>query len=244
MALAITCWTKYVAKTTTAKGGQYKFSLPAGEYRVWLVPENLETYVMEAYPDAAYIAVGDTVKVISGKTTGRISVSLDKPGKITGYVEDTFGNPMGNVPIALCVQDTCIINCLEFVHTVNQGNDIGYFELNGLKPFPWQLWVNIQFLTAPGQQTVQNPDYKSVYKEFQMYAFDKYTWFPSSGTEEPIDLYYYGDPNTVNNVIKFETDDFVSLSGYVYDQNTNAVIDGLHIRAVVSTYDPAGNQNW
>jgi hypothetical protein len=78
-----------------------------------------------------------------------------------------------------------------------------------------------------------------------MYAFDKYTWLPSSRTYEPIDLYYDGDPNTpADNVIKLETNGFVHLSGYVYDQTTNAAIDGLHIRAVVSTYDPDGNQNW
>ncbi|MEI8201162.1 MAG: carboxypeptidase-like regulatory domain-containing protein [Eubacteriales bacterium] len=239
------CWTKYIAKTTTGKGGQYRFSLPAGEYRVWFVPDNLETYAMEAYPDAPYIALGDTVMVSSGKTTGRISVSLDKPGKITGYVEDTEGNPMGNVPISLCVQDICLVNSLEFVRTLDQGK-IGYFELIGLKPFPWQLWVNIPFIQAdPSQINEDNPYYKSDCKQFQMYAFNKYTWLPLSRTYEPIDLYYDGDPNTpADDVIKLETTGIVNLSGYVYNQNTNAAIDGLHIRAVVSTYDPDGNHNW
>lgn len=241
------CWTKYIKKTITGKSGQYKFSLPAGEYRVWFVPEKLDTYAMEAYPDAAYIAIGDTVKISSGQTTSRISVTLDTPGKITGYVEDAVThNRMGNIPIALCVQDTCIINSLRFVNTVETGDNIGYFEINGLKPFPWQLWVNVPFYCAdPSQQPVPAINYQSGYKDFQMYAFDKYAWLPSSGETQPIDLYFDGDPDTpAVDVIKLEPNNFLNLEGYVKDQFSGEPIEGLTIKTMVAEYSPDGEHAW
>ena len=229
-------WTKYIDKKVTGKNGQYKFSLPAGEYRVWFVPKDLNAYAMEAYPDAAYIAIGDTVVVRSGQTTSRISVTLDRPGIISGKVLDTanghYGEPMANIPIAVCVQDITLINTIEFVHTDSNG----YYEIKGLKAFPWQIWFNIEFMGGFDAQPTPDPNYNSNYKSFNMYAFDRYTWLPMPGTNENIGDTY------------LEYKEFPNIRGRVvfYDQNTldlEAVV-GLAIRAKVADYDPSGEQKW
>jgi len=231
-------WTKYIDKKITGKNGQYKFSLPAGEYRVWFVPNDLDTYAMEAYPDAAYIAIGDTIVVKSGQTTSRISVVLDSPGVISGTVLDTdtfnenYGKPMENIPIAACVQDISIINCVQFAQTDSNG----YFEIKGLKAFPWQIWFNIPFIGEYGEEVTDAPGYNINYKSFNVYAWDKYTWLPMPRTNENIGDTY------------LEYNDFPNVSGRVvyYDQNSGSFkpVIGLVIRAKVSDYDPTGDRNW
>lgn len=230
------CWTKYIDKKMTGKSGQFKFSLPAGEYRVWYVPNDLDTYAMEAYPDAAYIAIGDTVVVKSGQTTSRISVALDSSGVISGNILDTengnYGEPMANIPIAVCVQDINIINCLQFAQTDSNG----YFEIKGLKAFPWQIWFNIPFTGGYGEETTAAPGYNSNYKSFNGHSWDKYTWLPMPRTNENIGDTY------------LEYNEFPNLSGRVvyYDQITLNLepVAGLVIRAKVADYDPSGEQNW
>ena len=232
------CWTKYIDKKVTGKNGQYKFSLPAGEYRVWFVPNDLNTYAMEAYPDAAYIAIGDTVGVKSGQTTSRISVTLDSPGVISGNILDTapdnenYGKPMAYIPIAACVQDLNIINCLEFTQTDSNG----YYEIKGFKAFPWQIWINIPFIGEYGAEPSPAPGYNSNYKSFNIFAYDRYTWLPMPGTNGNIgDTYleYNAFPNVRGRVV-------------YYDQNTSNFepVAGLKFRAKVADYDPTVERNW
>ncbi len=244
------CWTKFIAMTRTGKGGTYKMNLPAGEYRIWFIPNDLDTYAMEAYPDSAYIAVGDNVTVKSGQTTSRVSVTLDTPGKITGHIVDAIPDselgylPLGNIPVSLCVQDTCIINCLETVNTAV--DDSGYFEIKGVKPFPWMLWVNVPFYCKdPSKQPEPSIGYQSGYKDFQMYCFDKYTWLPNPGTVEMIDLNFDWDPETPSdNVIKLEPIDFANVQGTIIDAVSGSPVEGLQVRTMVAAYDPAGDQTW
>lgn len=229
-------WSKYIDKKVIGKNGQYKFSLPAGEYRVWFVPNDLNAYAMEAYPNAAYIAIGDTVVVKSGQTTSRISVTLDRPGIISGKLLDTknghYGEPMANIPVAACVQDLSLINCIEFVHTDSNGN----YEIKGLKAFPWQLWFNIEFIGGFDIQPTPAPGYNNDYKSYNGYALDKYTWLPMPGTQENIGDTY------------LEYKEFPNVRGRVvyYDQNTSNFepVAGLKFRAKVADYDPTVERNW
>jgi len=191
---------------------------------------------MEAYPDAAYIAIGDTVVVRSGQATSRINVALDSSGIISGNVLDTvngsYGEPMADIPVAVCVQDLNIINCLQFTQTDSNG----YYEIKGLKAFPWQIWFNIPFVAGYGQEPTSAPGYNSNYKSFNAYAWDKYSWLPMPKTNENI-----GDTYLEYNL-------FPNLRGRVvyYDQNTLNFepVAGLVIRAKVADYDPSGERNW
>lgn len=174
-------WKSLAGTATTSRNGQYKISLPAGEYKVWFVPSNLDAYAMEAYPDAPIVRLGDAVTVKYGRATGGVSVTLDPAGKIYGYVKDTMpgnvGQPMADVPISLAVQDYSIKNCLQLTST----DENGYYELKGLKPYPWEIWVNCFAFGTPAGEPLDVPNYKPGYKDYFKYVFGPYTWWPETG---------------------------------------------------------------
>ena len=180
-------WRILVGKAVTSKSGRYTLSLPAGEYKVWFVPTNLETYAMEAYPDAPVIRLGDTVTVRYGKTTAGVSAILNTPGVIEGQLFDTapghLDNPLANIHVSLCIQDYSIKNA--YLHTDTDEN--GWYRFTGVKPYVWELWFNSMatntFENPYGDETFNNnPDYRDVFVS----AFDPYTWLPAPGTVETI----------------------------------------------------------
>jgi hypothetical protein len=96
---------------------------------------------MEAYPDAAIPDWGDDVLVRSGRTTSRVSVTLDgNPGWIEGRVYDaSTGNALAGIPVRLSIQAQAIINT-RFAATLTDAE--GRYRFDGLKPFPWGIWAN------------------------------------------------------------------------------------------------------
>jgi len=191
-------WRSLAGTATTSRNGQYKLSLPAGEYKVWFVPSNLDTYAMEAYPDAPVVRLGDVVTVNYGKTTGGISAKLDPSGKIWGFVKDTIpgkeGQPLANIPISLAVQDYSIKSCLQLTST----DENGYYELKGLKPYPWELWVNCTTFATPGGEPFDVPNYNPAYKDYFRAAFEPYTWLPNTGETIQLENIYLEDFFFVN----------------------------------------------
>lgn len=192
-------WHILVGTAATARNGQYKISLPAGEYKVWFVPANLDTYAMEAYPNAPVTRLGDVVTVKYGKTTGGISAVLDAAGKICGYVKDTIagneGQPLADIPMALTIQDYSIKNCLQLTST----DENGYYELKGLKPYPWEVWVNCFSFATPGGDPIDVPNYNPAYKDYFKAAFnDPYLWLPNTGETVRLDDIYLEDLFFVN----------------------------------------------
>lgn len=175
-------WKTLAGTTQSGRNGQYKIALPAGEYRVMFVPSNLDQYAMEAYPDAPIVRLGDSITIRYGKTTGGISAKLDTPGKIGGYVYDTYpgreGQPLPNTSMAICHQEYSYINCFQFVST----DENGYYEFKGLKPYPWLMWVNCPFMVEPGAiMPDPAPNYKPDYKDYFTTLTGQYSWLPAAG---------------------------------------------------------------
>jgi len=165
-----------------------------------------------------------------GQTTGRINVILDTPGKIVGTITDTYpgrvGLGMNHVPVALSVQNYCYIDCLRLVYT----NSDGYYEIPGLKPYPWFIWVNLEQYGGYEHEPVPT-DYIHGYRTFVMKGIDPYTWFPASG-----------DQTAIN--VKLEYNGFINLRGRVVNGNTHEGISGLTVTPGVPDYDQSGNPNW
>jgi len=142
----------------TNKSGKYTISVPAGTYRVWFEPADLETYCMEAYPNAAIPDLGDDVIVKVGKTTSRVSVALDgNPGWFWGRVYDAVtGDPLPGVEVRLAYQPGAIINTILLGALSDDG---GWYYLGGLKPFSsWGIWANQA--PPPWLAWAYNPDYE------------------------------------------------------------------------------------
>lgn len=197
-------WKDLVGTTTSARNGQYKISLPAGEYRVLFVPADLDKYAMEAYPNAPIPRLGDSVTVQYGRTTANISVKLDPSGKIGGYIYDTnpdrIGEPLENVPVGLFHQEISYLNGIQNAVT----DENGYYEFKGLKPYPWMAWVNCPFICGFGViEPDPNPYYLEGYKDYFMSLTGTYTWQPQAGA-----LWYAGD-------IRLEYNNFPNIEGQI-----------------------------
>lgn len=195
-------WRILVGKALTNKSGRYTISLPAGEYKVWFVPANLELYAMEGYPDAPVIRLGDTMTVRYGKTTTGVSAILNTPGVIEGTLYDTApgneGQPLANIHISLCVQDYSIKNA--YIHTDTDEN--GCYRFTGLKPYPWELFLNSMAGNSfDDPEGTPPPNYNEAYRSVFVPAFEAYTWKPASGTVETIRDW------------SLETVDFVNITG-------------------------------
>jgi hypothetical protein len=234
--MGIPDWKSLAGTATTARNGQYKISLPAGEYKVWFVPQNLDAYAMEAYPDAPVIRLGDTVTVRYGKTTGGVSAILDASGKIRGRILDTkpgFENlGLADVPIALCLQDYSIKTSLLLTST----DEDGYYEFSGLKAYPWELWVNTFIFGVPGQTEPDDVlNYKPDYKDFFISAMGQYNWQPGAGQTA-----------TPENIL-LEYKDFVNITGNLvyYDETAQDYLpaDGVTVRADFAD-DPNNINGW
>jgi len=231
-------WKTLSGTTQTGRNGQYKIALPAGEYRVMFVPSNLDLYAMEAYPNAPIVRLGDSITIKYGKTTGGISAILDVPGKIGGYLYDTYpgreGQPLPNTPMALCHQEYSYINCFQFVST----DANGYYEFKGLKPYPWQLWVNCPFLAAPGATSPDPaPNFRADYKDYPTTALGQWTWLPVAG-----------ETSTVND-ISLEYKDFVNITGHLvyYDeleQTVKPVVGATVTAQFADNPEDPGNSDW
>lgn len=201
-------WKTVAGTTLTTKSGQYKISLAAGEYRVLFVPADLDKYAMEAYPNAPIPRLGDTVTIRYGKTTGNISAKLELAGKIEGYLLDTNpdreGQPLANIPVELCHQEYSYINGIQFTTTDQNGR----YVFNGLKSYPWQVWVNTEYIstfgtTEPAPAPTYHPDYKNNVK----YLLKQITWEPKAGTTvkaETIRLEYNEFPNIVGTLVYYD----------------------------------------
>jgi hypothetical protein len=220
-------WKSLAGTATTSRNGQYKISLPAGEYKVWFVPSNLDTYAMEAYPNAPIVRLGDVVTVKYGKTTGGISVALDAAGKICGYVKDTApgneGQPMVDTPIVLAVQDYSIKSCLQLTST----DESGYYELKGLKPYPWEIWVNSFMFGTPAGEPYDLLNYKQGYKDYFKYAIGQYEWVPQQGQSLMIETIY------------LEHIDFVNIHGRLlyYDEVTQDDLPAANVTVTAMLAD-------
>jgi hypothetical protein len=177
-------------------------SLPAGEYKVWFVPANLEAYAMEGYPDSPVIRLGDTITVRYGKTTAGVSAILNTPGVITGRLLDTApgreGLPLVNFHVSLCIQDHSMKNA--YLHT--DTDEDGYYRFTGLKPYVWELWLNSMATNSFDNPTDDEADtYNPAYKDVFVGAFQPYTWLPAPGTIETVQDW------------RLETQDFVNIKG-------------------------------
>jgi Carboxypeptidase regulatory-like domain len=234
--MGIPDWKTLAGTTMTSRNGQYKISLPAGEYRVWFVPQDLDTYAMEAYPNAPIVRLGDSVTVKYGRATGNVSVTLDASGKIGGVLRDTFpdryGQPLPDTPIALAYQEYSYINCLQLVST----DENGYYEFKGLKAYPWMFWVNCpQFALPESTEPFQVPNYRSDYKNFFTSAIGPYDWLPLTGQ------------TTIADEIWLEYNDFVNVSGtLVYIDNLTQElmpVVGMTVRAEFAD-DPMQINDW
>ena len=201
-------WKDLVGITTSSRNGQYKISLPAGEYRVLFVPADLDLYAMEAYPNAPIPRLGDSVTIQYGRTTSNISVKLDPSGKIGGYIYDTdpnrVGEPLANVPVALMYQEYSYINGIQNANT----DANGYYEFKGLKPYPWMTWVNCPILCGFGVvEPDPNPLYLEGYKDYFMSLMGQYTWEPKAGTTASaggILLEYKNFPNIEGQIVYYD----------------------------------------
>jgi len=229
-------WKSLAGTTVTGRNGQYKIALPAGEYRVMFVPSDLDKYAMEAYPDAPIVRLGDSVTIKYGRTTGAISVKLDPSGKIGGYLYDTYpgreGQPLANTAMAICHQEISYINCFQFTST----DEEGYYEFKGLKPYPWQLWVNCPFIVEFGGTVPDlNPYYRSDYKDYPTTLTGQYSWLPAAGQ------------TFVRDGILLEYGEFVNISGsLVYNDGVNPEnqpVVGMTVRAEFAD-DPMYIQDW
>ncbi len=234
--MGIPDWKTLAGTTLTTKNGQYKISLPAGEYRVLFVPQDLNTYAMEAYPDAPIVRLGDSVTIQYGRTTGNVSVALDASGKIGGYLLDTFpgneGQPLTNTPICLAVQEYSYKNCIQLTST----DEHGYYEFKGLKAYPWEFWVNCPIFAYPGStESFEVPNYKPDYKDFFVSALGQYTWLPLAGQ------------TSLANDIRLEYKNFVNISGTLmyFDDVAQTIkpVEGMTVTAQFAD-DPMNIQDW
>lgn len=80
-------------------------------------PSNLDTYYMEAYPNAAVPDLGEDVSVKVGRTTGGVSVALNNNlGWSCGCVYDAeSGEPLSGIEVRLPYQAPAIINTILLV---------------------------------------------------------------------------------------------------------------------------------
>lgn len=229
-------WRILAGKTTTNKSGKYTISLPAGEYKVWFVPTNLELYAMEGYPDSPVVRLGDVVTLRYGKTTTGVSAILNTPGVITGTLYDTApgfeGVPLANIHVSLSIQDYSIKNVL--LHTDTDEN--GVYRFTGMKPYPWELWFNSMASNNFGDMEAPlPPNYTDAYKSVFVNAFEPYTWKPAPGTTETI-----RDWN-------LETIDFVNIRGQILyhdsDTGTDEPAAGLWVAAFYAD-NPWDTRDW
>jgi len=231
-------WKTLAGTALTARNGQYKIALPAGEYRVMFVPQNLDSYAMEAYPDAPIVRLGDSITIRYGKTTGGISAKLDTPGQISGYVYDTYpgreGQPMVDLPMSICHQELSYINCFQLVST----DENGYYIFKGLKPYPWQMWVNCPMFALPGStEPYDVPNYKPDYKGYFTTLNGQFSWLPAAGQ------------NVERAPVLLEYNEFVNISGrLVYFDEVNQVNKpavGVTVWAQFADMpDDPGNSDW
>lgn len=236
--LGVPDWKTLAATTQTGRNGQYKIALPAGEYRVMFVPSNLDLYAMEAYPDAPIVRLGDSITIRYGKTTGGISAKLDTSGIIRGRLMDTYpgreGQPMTDTPLAICHQEYSYINCFQLVST----DENGYYEFKGLKPYPWQVWVNCPQFALPGEtEPFDVTNYRSDYKNYFDSLTGQYNWVPAAG-----ETFRTGD-------IFLEYNEFVNITGHLryYDEVEQVFkpVVGVTVTAQFADnpYD-LGNSDW
>lgn len=234
--LGVPDWKSLAGTTVTGRNGQYKIALPAGEYKVFFIPSDLNKYAMEAYPDAPIVRLGDSITIKYGRTTGAISVKLDPAGKIGGYLLDTFpgreGQPLPDTPIALAYQDYSIKNCIQLTSTDQEG----YYEFKGLKAYPWEFWVNCPMFALPGStEPVEVPNYRPDYKGNFISALGQFAWLPLTG-----EISYA-------EAIRLEYNDFVNIRGTLryFDetlQDSVAAV-GVTVRAEFVD-DPTNPQVW
>lgn len=133
-------WEACGTPAVTGRNGAYKLVVPPGTYRVWFVPADRETWCMEAYPDAPTPYHGDDVLVRAGKTTSRVSVTLDgSPGALEGTVYDaSTGEPLEGIMLRLGFQGIGIVNT-SFGDVWSDEN--GHYRFAGLKPWSWGAWA-------------------------------------------------------------------------------------------------------
>jgi hypothetical protein len=229
-------WKDLVGTTLSSRNGQYKISLPAGEYRVLFVPADLNKYSMEAYPNAPIPRLGDSVTIQYGRTTSNISVKLDPSGKIGGYIYDTdpdrIGEPMANVPIGLYHQELSYLNGIQFTST----DANGYYEFKGIKPYPWMAWVNTPFTCGVGM-TAPDPTelYLNGYKDYFVSLMGQYTWEPMGGT------------TATANDIRLEYNDFPNIEGQIsyFDETAHDFLPAAGVTVTAQFADnPMDIQDW
>lgn len=191
-----------VTQVVTNRNGKYSIAVPPGTYRVWFVPQDLESYCMEAYPDAPTPYNGDDVVVRAGLQTSRVSVQLDgNPSFIEGTALDVSLDPplpLDGMRIVLSLQGYALINGVHSVYT----NENGYYRIGGLKPFDWGVAANGMTDTEP-----------TVYPEYGTLFGGLYDWsIDTPGTVEALDF-------------DFQAPGFVNLCGrLVYDGTESPVV--------------------
>jgi len=196
-------WERFGTPVTTGRNGAYKITVPPGTYRVWFEPADLETYCMEAYPNAPTPYAGDDIVVRAGRTVTRVSVTLDTgPGVLEGTVFDaTNGQPIEGIDVALGFQAYAIINN-QFGSTHSDVD--GHYRFAGLKSFNWGAW-------AQDQRGV-TPYYLEVLR------FDENLWVDQGGV------------TTVD--FDMEPEGWISASGYLTDESLQP-IEGVEVYAML-----------
>ena len=89
-------------------------------------------YVFEYYNNVRSSSQATPVNVMAGQTTPNINFGLSTGGKISGYVKDEAGNPIGNMGV-------CVSNGSGGTTQAN-----GYYETWSNPPGSYQVWVKPQ----------------------------------------------------------------------------------------------------
>lgn len=195
-------WLRHGTPVTTGRNGAYKINVPPGTYRVWFEPADLETYCMEAYPNAPTPYAGDDIIVRAGRTTTRVSVTLDTgPGALEGTVFDaTTGQPIEGIDVTLGFQAYAIINN-QFGSTHSDAD--GHYRFAGLKSFSWGAWAQDLRGATP--------------RYLDVMFFTEYLWI-EQGTVTTLDF-------------DMEPEGWISASGVITDESVQP-IEGVEVYAM------------
>jgi hypothetical protein len=146
--------------TSTSKTGQYKVSVPEGTYRVWFVPDDLDLFAQEAYPDAPAPDLGMDVTVKKGQSVSKISVVLEKGYTVTGQIADPYGIPLANCDVHLGIQIVGMVNGSLFPTATTDSE--GRFEFKGVKEY--SAWLILANMGPPRPF----PEYTNSYFQFSI----------------------------------------------------------------------------
>ena len=87
----------YVA--SSSDGSYILEDLPAGEYRVWAIPEGTVNRVPAFYPSGLTYCEGERVVIPADGEVSGVDFSLSEGGTITGRVVDSGGDPVPDVVV-------------------------------------------------------------------------------------------------------------------------------------------------